>query len=56
MEKYDTNHTGQKEDIMKNTGKTILTLFAGMLFGAALFSGGVAHAAEIFYKSLFKIF
>ena len=37
---------------MKNAGKTILTLFAGMLFGAALFSGGVAHAAEIFYKAI----
>ena len=37
---------------MKNVGKTILTLFAGMLFGAALFSGGVAHAAEIFYKAI----
>lgn len=36
---------------MKNAVKTILTLFAGMLFGAALFSGGVAHAAEIFYKA-----
>ena len=52
MTKFDTNHTGQKEDIMKNAGKTILTLFAGMLFGAALFSGGVAHAAEIFYKAI----
>ena len=37
---------------MKNAGKTILTLFAGMLLGAALFSGGVAHAAEIFYKAI----
>ena len=37
---------------MKNVGKTMLTLFAGMLFGAALFSGGVAHAAEIFYKAI----
>ena len=37
---------------MKNAGKTILTLFAGMILGAALFSGGVAHAAEIFYKAI----
>ncbi len=37
---------------MKNVGKTIVTLFAGMFLGAALFSGGVAHAAEIFYKAI----
>ena len=37
---------------VKSTGKTFLTLLMGMLLGAALFSGGVAHAAEIFYKAL----
>ena len=37
---------------VKNMGKTFLTLLTGMLLGAALFSGGVAHAAEIFYKAV----
>ena len=37
---------------VKNMGKTFLTLLTGMLLGAALFSGGVAHAAEIFYKAI----
>ncbi|MCM1225732.1 MAG: copper amine oxidase N-terminal domain-containing protein, partial [Lachnospiraceae bacterium] len=37
---------------VKSTGKTFLTLLTGMFLGAALFSGGVAHAAEIFYKAL----
>lgn len=37
---------------VKSTGKTFLTLLMGMLLGAALFGGGVAHAAEIFYKAL----
>lgn len=37
---------------VKSTGKTMLTLLMGMFLGAALFGGGVAHAAEIFYKAI----
>ncbi len=36
---------------MKNLGKNIVTLFVGMLMGAALF-GGAALAAEGFYKAI----
>jgi len=44
--KYNTNHTDNKEDAMKNVRKSIVTLFAGMFLGAALFSGGSVLAAE----------
>jgi len=36
---------------MKNLGKNIVTLFVGMLMGAALF-GGAAQATEGFYKAV----